>query len=140
MLVLSSFLLVIVATVLLVLGVLTDDGGLNFIYFSIGLSVLAAILLVIAVRTAQPKEEPKAAPEPLTERERELATVGAPSVAEPTATATVVAPGAPPPPPPPPPDASAAATGAPPPPPPAAAEGEGEEWLVDEDDWVGPEG
>ncbi len=65
MLVLLSFFLVLVATVLLVIGLL-DDGGLGLIYISIACSAIAALVLVIAVRMARPKDERGAsAPEPL---------------------------------------------------------------------------
>jgi hypothetical protein len=69
MLVLFSFLLVLVATVLLVLGLLTEN-GLAFIYVSIGMSAFAAVVLVIAVRLGKPKEgSAPAAPAPLVEPE-----------------------------------------------------------------------
>ncbi len=64
MLVLLSFGLVLVATVLLVLGLLVGE-GLGLIYASIGLSALAAILLVVAVRVAKPKTTAPVAPTPI---------------------------------------------------------------------------
>lgn len=85
MLVLLSFVLVLVATVLLVLGLLVTD-GLTLIYVSIGISALAAILLVIAVRVskptaggpaAPPEPEPGAEPEP--DRELVAVATGAPA-------------------------------------------------------------
>jgi hypothetical protein len=65
-LVLLSFGLVLVATVLLVLGLLVGD-GLGYIYLSIGLSALAAIVLLVAVRLTKPAVESKAGPAPLPE-------------------------------------------------------------------------
>ena len=64
MLVLLSFVLVLVATVLLVLGLLVSD-GLTLIYISIGMSALAAVLLVVAVRMSKPTATSAAAPSPL---------------------------------------------------------------------------
>jgi hypothetical protein len=65
LLVLLSFFLVLVATVLLVLGLL-NDGGLALIYISIACSAAAALVLVVAVRMARPKDERAAAtPQPL---------------------------------------------------------------------------
>lgn len=55
MLVLLSFALVLVATVLLVLGLLND--GLTLIYLSIGCSAGAAIVLIVALRRHQPAAE-----------------------------------------------------------------------------------
>jgi len=94
MLVLLSFGLVLVATVLLMLGLLTD-GGLTFIYISIGFSVVAAIVLVIAVRLTKGQETAPAAPAPLLDPDDELVAVGMPGAAAPATTATL----APPPPP-----------------------------------------
>jgi hypothetical protein len=77
-LVLLSFVLVLVATVLLVLGLLVTD-GLTLIYVSIALSALAAILLVVAVRVSKPAAGGPAAPralEPEAEPEQELVAVG----------------------------------------------------------------
>ena len=74
MLVLLSFALVLVATVLLVLGLLNDD-GLTLIYISIASSVAAAVVLMIALRLNKPKGEPRAtAPRPLPEPQPEPAT------------------------------------------------------------------
>ena len=64
MLVLLSFGLVLVATVLLVLGLLVDS-GLSLIYGSIALSVIAAVVLFVAVRVSKPKEALASAPAPL---------------------------------------------------------------------------
>jgi hypothetical protein len=54
-LVILSFVLVLVATVLLVLGLLAE-GGLSLIYMSIGCSAAAAVLLFVAVRFARPRQ------------------------------------------------------------------------------------
>ncbi|HVM53876.1 MAG TPA: hypothetical protein VM262_11810 [Acidimicrobiales bacterium] len=84
MLVLISFGLVLVATVLLVLG-LVADSGLALIYVSIACSLAAGIVLVIATRVNRTRPEPVAAsPAPLPTVERTTAT--APVVAEPTPT------------------------------------------------------
>ena len=56
MLVLISFGLVLVATVLLVLG-LVQDSGLALIYVSIACSLAAGIILVVATRVNRPKAE-----------------------------------------------------------------------------------
>ena len=56
MLVLLSFALVLVATVLLVLGLL-NDSGLALIYISIASSVAAAVVLLIALRLNKPRAE-----------------------------------------------------------------------------------
>ncbi len=56
MLVLLSFALVLVATVLLVLGLLNDD-GLTLIYISIFSSVAAAVVLIIALRLHKPRSQ-----------------------------------------------------------------------------------
>jgi len=60
-LVLVSFGLVLLATVLLVVGLLTDD-GLNLIYLSIGCSFVAAVVLYLAFRRARPKGETASEP------------------------------------------------------------------------------
>jgi hypothetical protein len=75
-LVLLSFALVLVATVLLVLGLL-NDGGLTLIYISIACSAAAAIVLIAAVRMAKPREDAADAPAPLLEPEPEQALVPA---------------------------------------------------------------
>jgi len=62
-LVLLSFALVLVATVLLVLGLLNDD-GLTLIYASIASSALAAIVLIVALRRDKPVESGTDAPAP----------------------------------------------------------------------------
>ena len=95
MLVLVSFGLVLLATILLVVGLLTDD-GLTLIYFSIGASFTAAIVLYLAFRMARPKaEKTKTAPEPLDPDlapEPELVTVAADATAvQPAAAAPVAA-------------------------------------------------
>ena len=64
MLVLVSFGLVLLATILLVVGLLNDD-GLTLIYLSIGASITAAIVLYLAFRRARPTAEPAVAPRPL---------------------------------------------------------------------------
>lgn len=65
MLVLVSFGLVLLATILLVVGLLTDD-GLTLIYLSIGSSFAAAVVLYGAFRRARPSQErPTEAPAPL---------------------------------------------------------------------------
>ncbi|CAN5207762.1 hypothetical protein BH18ACT4_BH18ACT4_07710 [soil metagenome] len=81
MLVLLSFGLVLVATVLLVLGLLVGE-GLTLIYVSIGLSALAAVVLIVAVKVSKPKEAVSTAgpsPMPMRTPTRQMATVGAPS-------------------------------------------------------------
>ena len=81
MLVLLSFGLVLVATVLLVLGLLVGD-GLELIYVSIGLSALAAIVLIVAVRVSKPRERaaapggPRPIPGRVEDRQPEYATAG----------------------------------------------------------------
>ena len=65
MLVLVSFALVLLATILLVVGLLSDD-GLTLIYLSIASSFTAAVVLYLAFRLAKPKGEPgSTAPSPL---------------------------------------------------------------------------
>ena len=83
MLVLLSFALVLVATVLLVLGLLNED-GLMLIYISIGSSVAAAIVLMIALRRNKPRVEAKKPPEPLPAAEEAPAAPGEPTPAEAT--------------------------------------------------------
>jgi hypothetical protein len=79
--VLLSFGLVLIATALLVLGLLVGD-GLSLIYASIALSALAAVILFIAVRVAKPGEAPTG-PAPLVpDREPEFATPEPPTTAE----------------------------------------------------------
>ena len=56
MLVLISFGLVLVATVLLVIGLMADS-GLGFIYVSIACSLAAGIILVVATRVNRPRAE-----------------------------------------------------------------------------------
>ncbi len=67
MLVLLSFALVLVATVLLVLGLLNDDHSLTLIYLSIGSSVLAAVVLLVALRRNKPTADRRVEPAPLPE-------------------------------------------------------------------------
>ena len=83
MLVLLSFALVLVATVLLVLGLLNED-GLMLIYISIGSSVAAAIVLMIALRRNKPRVEAKKPPEPLPVAEEAPAAPVEPTSAEAT--------------------------------------------------------
>ena len=66
MLVLVSFGLVLLATILLVVGLLNDD-GLTLIYLSIAASAAAAVVLYVAFRKAKPKtaSDSAAAPAPL---------------------------------------------------------------------------
>ena len=65
MFVLISFGLVLVATVLLVLG-LVADSGLSLIYVSIACSLAAGIILVVATRVNRPRaDSAAAAPSPL---------------------------------------------------------------------------
>jgi hypothetical protein len=66
-LVLVSFGLVLLATILLVVGLLNDD-GLTLIYLSIAASATAAVVLYLAFRLARPKDEaPAQGPAPLDE-------------------------------------------------------------------------
>ena len=131
MLVLLSFGLVLVATVLLVLGLLVGD-GLTLIYISIALSALAAVILFVAVRVSKPKTAPAGAPAPVPT---------GPPVASPTATlrpepqytppapvaaATATLPATPP-------VAVAPASSAP-----AAGAEEGDEWLAADQEWEEP--
>ncbi|MGI9119123.1 MAG: hypothetical protein ACR2G7_03160, partial [Acidimicrobiales bacterium] len=67
MLVLISFGLVLVATVLLVLGLLTGT-GLALIYLSIACSFVAAIVLLVATVFRRPAAETAAGPSPLASR------------------------------------------------------------------------
>ena len=59
MLVLVSFGLVLLATILLIVGLLSDD-GLTLIYFSIASSFAAAVVLALAFWLSRPKGEPAA--------------------------------------------------------------------------------
>lgn len=130
-LVLLSFGLVLVATVLLVLGVLIDE-GLGLIYASIITSFVAAVLLTIAVKVSKPKEQKAAeAPAPLPDRPTAERPVPGPmSMAErdePTTVAPVVTPV--PPPPAPPPERQPA----------EAFAGAGEEsWQARDQEWAAP--
>ena len=97
MLVLLSFGLVLIATVLLVLGLLVGD-GLTLIYFSIGLSAVAAVVLFVAVRVSKPSKVPSSAPAPLLpEPARVPVGVGATTDTAPTASVTAPPQMAPPP-------------------------------------------
>jgi hypothetical protein len=126
LLVLLSFGLVLIATVLLVLGLLVSD-GLTLIYFSIGLSAVAAIVLFIAVRVAKPKQALSQAPAPLPEPDRVPVGVGAVTAEPSTTTLPVAAPAVPP---------VAVPTAAP-----AGAEADGGgEWLAADQDWDEPAG
>jgi hypothetical protein len=109
-LVLVSFVLVLAAAVTLVVGLL--QSGLTLIYLSIGCSVLAGVVLAVAVLRGRPEPRaaapvgrayspPAAAPPPVP------ASVGAPSSAQ---TTSWSAPPSPPPPPPPPSPAPAGPT------------------------------
>ena len=71
MLVLLSFGLVLLATILLVVGLLNDD-GITLIYLSIAASATAAVVLYLAFRRARPTDEGASeAPAPLDEQEPE---------------------------------------------------------------------
>ena len=72
MLVLLSFALVLAATVLLVLGLLNDD-GLMLIYISIGASVAAATVLMIALRRNKPRVDAGVPPKSLSTTEEAAA-------------------------------------------------------------------
>jgi hypothetical protein len=104
-LVLVSFVLVLAAAVTLVVGLL--QSGLTLIYLSIGCSVLAGIVLAVAVLRGRP--EPKAAAPvgrpftPPASAPPYPASAGAPSAAAATTTTYPSAATPPPPPPPPPP-------------------------------------
>ncbi|MEO7428130.1 MAG: hypothetical protein ABIY48_01985, partial [Acidimicrobiales bacterium] len=80
MLVLLSFALVLVATVLLVLGLLSDN-GLTLIYISIASSVGAAVVLLAALRMNKPKvtAAQHASPQAIPDPELELVMAGASS-------------------------------------------------------------
>ncbi|CAN5845429.1 hypothetical protein BH24ACT3_BH24ACT3_08620 [soil metagenome] len=109
MLVLLSFGLVLVATVLLVLGVLIDNDGLGLIYASIAASFVAAVLLGVAVKLTKPRDQSTATePAPLPEAgpageespvPAGAAAAPAPAAAERTTVSTAATPPPPPPPP-----------------------------------------
>jgi hypothetical protein len=117
-LVVLSFLLLLAATVLLVLGLVAESGGLSLVYMSMACSAAAALTLFVALRLARPREVAWAAgPSPIPEPDHERSareTVGVPVAgrAEPS--------------PEPPAPVTAAA--------PAATEEE-EDWLADEQAW-----
>lgn len=117
MLVLVSFGLVLLATILLVVGLLNDD-GLTLIYLSIAASATAAVVLYVAFRRARPKKDADAAtaPAPLSED------IAPTPIDETTAVAAVVAPEAPP-----------VAAPEPDPAPVAAVESSDDEWMADAD-------
>lgn len=117
MLVLVSFGLVLLATILLVVGLLNDD-GLTLIYLSIAASATAAVVLYVAFRRARPKKDADAAsaPAPLSED------IAPTPIDDTTAVAAVVAPEAPP-----------VAAPEPDPAPVAAAESSDDEWMADAD-------
>ncbi|HEX4906230.1 MAG TPA: hypothetical protein VFU93_12320 [Acidimicrobiales bacterium] len=88
MLVLISFGLVLVATVLLVIGLMADS-GLGFIYVSIACSLAAGIILVVATRVNRPRAEAASTgPAPLPPPEAPIET---PAAAATTAVAAVPA-------------------------------------------------
>ncbi|MFZ6005963.1 MAG: hypothetical protein ACOYXM_18740, partial [Actinomycetota bacterium] len=91
MLVLLSFALVLVATVLLVLGLLSDD-GLTMIYISIASSVGAAIVLYIALRLNKPQAAVGTADATVLLPEPALVGAGAASSAPPSVDLTEQAP------------------------------------------------
>jgi len=88
-LVLVSFGLVLLATILLVVGLLTDD-GLTLIYFSIAASFTAAVVLYLAFRKARPKAdtnlEPPAPIAPEVTEEEEAAARHEPTTVAPIVT------------------------------------------------------
>lgn len=92
MLVLLSFGLVLLATILLVVGLLNDD-GIQLIYFSIAASATAAVVLYLAFRRARPQDDVRTdAPEPLPddlEPRSDDSTVVIPAAAAPAAPAPV---------------------------------------------------
>jgi len=155
-LVLLSFVLVLVATVLLVLGLLVSDDGITLIYLSIAMSAVAAVLLVVAVRKSKPQLAAAGGPAPLLPEddvlaapERELAAVGAPTQTLPPvvpapAPAPATAPPVPAPPVATPTAAVAAVPQAPPPvvpvePGDAPAPAPAGEWLASDAEWGGAE-
>jgi hypothetical protein len=139
LLVLLSFGLVLIATVLLVLGLLVGD-GLTLIYFSIGLSAVAAVVLFVAVRVSKPSKVPSSAPAPLLpEPARVPVGVGATTDTAATASTAALPQMAPPPVAPPaaaPPVAAAPPTVAAP----APAAPETGEWLAADQEWDDGEG
>jgi hypothetical protein len=110
-LVLVSFVLVLAAAVTLVVGLL--QSGLSLIYVSIGCSVLAGVVLAVAVLRGRP--EPKAAPigrpfTPPASAPPQPVSVGAPSMAASAPAAATTTSFTPPPPPPPPPPSAGPAS------------------------------
>lgn len=105
MLVLVSFVLVLAAAVTLVVGLL--QSGLTLIYLSIGCSVLAGVVLAVAVLRGRPEPSPAAAGRSFAPPPRAPVSVGAPGGSEaPTSYTPSYTPPqqTPPPPPPPPPE------------------------------------
>lgn len=83
---LLSFALVLVATVLLVLGLLNDN-GLTLIYISIASSVAAAVVLVVGLRLNRNRTDKRSSgPSPLSDPVIEAA-MGGPAVTAPESTA-----------------------------------------------------
>jgi hypothetical protein len=111
-LVLVSFVLVLAAAVTLVVGLL--QSGLTLIYLSIACSVLAGVVLAVAVLRGRPEARPATSGRSFTppQRTQVPASVGAPSSAETTSSWSS-------------PPASATSTPAPPPPPPSPAPRQG---------------
>jgi hypothetical protein len=139
LLVLLSFGLVLIATVLLVLGLLVGD-GLTLIYFSIGLSAVAAVVLFVAVRVSKPSTVPSSAPAPLLP-EPERVPVGVGATTDTATTASVTAPPQMAPPPVAPPAAAPPLAAAPPTvAAPAPAAPETGEWLAADQEWDDGEG
>ena len=138
MLVLLSFGLVLIATVLLVLGLLVGD-GLTLIYFSIGLSAVAAVVLFVAVRVSKPSKVPSSAPAPLLP-EPDRVPVGVGATTDTATTASVAAPPQMAPPPVAPAAAPPVAAAPPTVAAPAPAPPETGEWLAADQEWDDGEG
>jgi hypothetical protein len=89
-LVLVSFGLVLLATILLVVGLLTDD-GLTLIYLSIAASFTAAVVLYLAFRKARPKADADLQPPaPIAPEGADEEDLAAPPRHEPTAVTPAV--------------------------------------------------
>lgn len=130
MLVLLSFGLVLLATILLVVGLLNDD-GIQLIYFSIAASATAAVVLYLAFRRARPQDDVRTdAPEPLPddlEPRADDSTVVIPAAAAPAApTPAAPAPAVPP---------AAAVSEPEPEPEPAMAADRADDAWADDADW-----
>src|SRR5688572_19196649 len=91
-LVLISFVLVLLAAVLLVLGLLADS-GLGLIYGSIAASLVAGALLIAAIRV-KPKTDGDAAAPEVGAREPEPVITPEPTLTAPTPAVAVPAPAA----------------------------------------------